>query len=435
MRIKPVFIFVVLLLASAVTEAAPKIQTWETENGAKVFFVAAPELPMVDIQVVFDGGGARDGEKPGLALMTNALLAEGAGELSDHQISEKFEALGAQFSNSSHRDMAVVSLRSLSDKHILDPSIALLNTVLSKPTFPKNAFERERSRLMVGLEQRKQSPGDLADEAFFKAVYQEHPYAHLPDGSKETVEKLTVADLKNFYKQYYVSKNAVVAIVGNLDRKQAEQVVKATLKDLPQGEHAPKLAEVPPISAAKDITIDHPSAQTHILMGAPGMKRGDKDYFELYVGNHILGGSGLVSRLSAEIRENRGLSYSTYSHFAPMRKEGPYIMGLQTKNDSAKEALKVLREQLQKYVNEGPTAEELEAAKKNITGGFPLRISSNSKIVGYIAMIGFYELPLDYLDKFNDNINAVTTESVKDAFQRRVQPEKMVTVLVGGQPS
>jgi zinc protease len=165
------------------------------------------------------------------------------------------------------------------------------------------------------------------------------------------------------------------------------------------------------------------------------MARGDEDYFDLYVGNHILGGNGLVSRLSQEVRENRGLSYSTYSYFLPMRKQGPFILGLQTKNETAQEALKVLKDELRKFVNQGPTAEELEASKKNITGGFPLRISSNSKIAGYIAMIGFYGLPLDYLDQFNAKIEAVTLDSIKTAFQRRVNPDKMATVLVGGQPS
>jgi zinc protease len=167
-------------------------------------------------------------------------------------------------------------------------------------------------------------------------------------------------------------------------------------------------------------------------MGGPGMSRRDPDYFSLYVGNHILGGGGLVSRLNEEIREKRGLSYSVYSYFSPMRRKGPYVLGLQTRNDQVGQALEIARETVKRFIKEGPTAEELEAAKKNITGGFPLRIDSNAEIVEYIAMIGFYGLPLDYLDTFSANVEAVTREQIRDAFRRRVVPDRMVTVVVGG---
>ena len=425
----------IALLATVIfspVHATPNIQHWETTNGARVYFVAAPELPMVDVQVVFDGGGARDGDKSGVALLTNGLLAEGAADLNADQIAEQFDSLGVRFGNSSERDMTMVSLRSLSEPEVLQPGVSLLNKILTKPTFPADAFERERNRILLAIEQRKQSPGDLADEAFYQAVFGDHPYASLPAGSETSVKTLKIDDLKSFYQTYYVAKNAVIAIVGDLDKSQAEQLANAVVAGLPSGQRAPELPAVSALEAAKDIRIDHPSTQTHILVGTPGMARGDDDYFDLYVGNHILGGNGLVSRLSQEVREKRGLSYSTYSYFLPMRKQGPFILGLQTKNESAQEALQVLKDELSKFITQGPTAEELEASKKNITGGFPLRISSNSKIVGYIAMIGFYGLPLDYLDQFNAKIDAVTLDGIKAAFQRRVNPDKMATVLVGG---
>ena len=440
MRINPNATFIVIgfissLFATTNAYSNPDIQHWETANGAKVYFVAAPELPMVDMQLVFDGGAARDGDNNGVAVLTNGLLSEGAGQFNADQIAEQFDSLGARFSNNAERDMAVVTLRSLSDPEVLNPGVQLLNTILTKPTFPADAFERERNRMLQAIEQRKQSPGDLAEEAFYKAVYGDHPYSRLPEGVQDSVKQLTVNDLKSFYQTYYVAKNAVIALVGNLDRQQAEQLANAIVAGLPEGQHAPDLPDVKPLEGEKDITIDHPSTQTHILMGGPGMTRGDDDYFDLYVGNHILGGNGLVSRLSEEIREKHGLSYSTYSYFLPMRKQGPFILGLQTKNDSAQQALQMLKEELRKFVDQGPTAEEVKAAKMNITGGFPLRISSNSKIVGYIAMIGFYGLPLDYLDQFNAKIDAVTPASIKAAFQRRVNPAKMAVVLVGGAQS
>lgn len=426
------FVGVTLLcFTSLLAQATPKIQHWVTSNGARVYFVPAPELPMIDLQVVFDAGAAKDGDMPGLALLTNGMLAEGAAKLNSDQIAEKFASLGARFGNSAHRDMAEVSVRSLTDKAKLDAALDLFAKILSHPDFPAKVLERERKRLLISLEQRKQSPDQLGDLAFYKALYPDHPYATDPSGEVDSVKAIQVRDLISFYDQYYVAKNAIVAIVGAVDRAAAEKIAEQVVGKLKPGEAAALVPKVADISKAKTEHIDYPSAQTHVIVGQPGMKRGDKDYFSLYVGNHILGGSGLVSRLAEEVREKRGLSYSTYSYLYPMRSRGPYIFGLQTRNESAEEALKVLRQEIEKFVETGPSKEELIAAKKNITGGFPLRIASNKNIIAYIAMIGFYNLPLDYLDKFTSNVEAVTVASIKDAFKRRVNPEKMVTILVG----
>jgi zinc protease len=169
-------------------------------------------------------------------------------------------------------------------------------------------------------------------------------------------------------------------------------------------------------------------------VGQPGIKRADPDLFPLYVGNHVLGGGGMVSRLFEEIREKRGLSYSTYSYFMPMKQQGPFVAGLQTRTDQAEDALALLFEQLSAFVETGPTEAELEAAKQNLTGGFALRIDSNSDILGYLAMIGFHELPLDYLDSYNEKIMSVTTEQIKDAFRRKLSTDKMATVMAGPKP-
>jgi len=201
---------------------------------------------------------------------------------------------------------------------------------------------------------------------------------------------------------------------------------------LPAGEAAPEIPVVAPLEKATEQRIHHPSLQTTVRMGAPGMHRGDPDYFPLYVGNHILGGGGLVSRLFLEVREKRGLSYGINSYFTPMAQDGPYTFGLQTRNDQVDKALAVMRTTLKDFHDKGPTEKELTASKKNITGGFPLRIDSNSKIAEYLGMIGFYHLPLDYLDTFNDKVMAVTRKQIMDAYQRRVHPDRMVTVIVGG---
>ncbi len=428
-----VILLAVLFLVQP-AEANPDIQHWSTNNGARVYFVPAPELPMVDIQVTFDAGSARDGKRPGLARFTSGMLEEGAGPLDANAIAERFDSLGAQFSASSQRDMAYASLRSLTAPEQLEPALQTFAMLLGQPSFPASALERVRQQMLTGLQYEEQNPGEVASRAFYAALYTTHPYGIPPSGTRESVRAISRKELQSFYRRYYVGRNAVVAIVGAVDRAQAERLAEAAIGGLASGDAASRLPPVPSVTRAQERHIDHPSSQTHVLVGQPGMRRGDEDYFPLYVGNHILGGSGLVSRISEEVREKRGLSYSAYSYFVPMRREGPFTLGLQTANNNRDEALTVLRQTLQRYVEEGPTDEELLAAKKNITGGFPLKIDSNSDILGYISMIGFYGLPLDYLDTFNSRIEALTASQIRDAFARRIHPDKMITVTVGGQP-
>jgi zinc protease len=419
------------LLLSQYAHANPKIQTWTTANGARVYFVPSPELPMVDIRVVFDAGSARDGAQGGVAQITNGLLDQGAGDLNADQIAERMDGLGAQLGTSSYRDMAIVSLRSLTDPSLLDPALAVMTDVIAKPTFPQDAFDRAQKRMLVALRAQKESPSAIAEKAFFAAVYGSHPYASPSLGTEQSVTTLTRRDAVAFHQRYYTGKNAVIALVGAVDRAQAEKIAEEVSGGLPAGEAAPALPPVPALAHPKTVQISYPSAQTHILMGQPGITRDDPDYFPLYVGNHILGGSGLVSRVAVEVREKRGLAYSAYSYFSPMHVAGPFTAGLETRTNKADEALTVLRDTVKDFIAKGPTQAELEAAKKNITGGFALRLDSNGKIVENLAAIGFYHLPLDYLDTFNHKVEAVTVAEVRDAFRRRIHPEDMVTVMVG----
>jgi zinc protease len=425
-------LLLVSLYATGVAQAMPAIQHWTTENGAGVYFVPAPELPMVDVRVVFAAGSSHDAALPGLAGLTNGLLDQGAAGLSADAIAERLDGLGAQLGSGSLRDMAWVSLRSLNDAEHFDPAFDLMVKVLSQPDFNPQDIDRERERTLVALRHSEQQPDDIAEYHFYADIYGKHPYASRPIGTEASLKRITRGDIKAFHASYYVAANATIAIVGDIDRPGAERLARRLSAALPAGKPAAPLPAVAPLIKASEEHIFHPSTQTHVLMGAPGMDRNDPDFFPLYVGNHILGGSGLVSQLYEEVREKRGLSYSVYSAFMPMQKKGPFILGLQTRNDQLEEALGVLRETLQRFHDQGPTEKELVAAKKNITGGFALRIDSNSKIIEYLAVIGFYGLPLDYLETFNDKVMAVTREQIRDAFQRRVHPDVMATVIVGG---
>jgi len=427
-----VLLFSSLLFASLV-QASPQIQHWQTSNGARVYFVAAPELPMVDISMVFDAGAARDGDLSGTALLTNAMLNEGAGDLDTDQIAAEFADVGAQFSASAERDMAMVSLRTLTAKPVLESALTTFTKVLTSPSFPVKSFERLQKQVLIGLRAEKQSPAAIASRAFYKNIFANHPYSTMPSGDEQAVSNITLDEVKRFYQRYYVAQNAVLILVGDLDLEKAKKIAEQIASGLNDGEVAEAVEPVMALTQAMTKKIAYPSSQTHILMGQPGINRTDPDYFALYVGNHILGGSGLVSKLSDEIREKRGLSYSVYSYFRPMRQLGPYQFGLQTRNEQAAEALDVLQNTLKDFIKNGPTEDELNAAKQNITGGFALRVDSNSKIANYLAMIGFYDLPLDYLDTFKNEVNSITTMQIKEAFARRIQPEKMLTVMVGGE--
>ncbi len=423
-------IFLLFFISSRAL-AVPDIQNWQSEKGADVFFVVANELPIVDIQIIFDAGSARNGDHAGLAALTNSLLDEGAAGLSADQISQGFDDLGANYGGSAGYDSASISLRSLSDPEILDPALENLARVLVKPDFPEDAFTRQKNRALIAIRNKLQSPGALARDAFFAEVFKGHPYAVPGSGTEESINAMQRRDVVDFHKRYYVSKNATIAIVGNLSKTQAREIVEKLLEELPVGKKQKPIPAVLTLEKPSVVQIDHPSIQTHILLGQTGMKRGDPDYFPLYVGNHVLGGGGMVSRLFAEIREKRGLSYSANSYFSPMRENGTFMASLQTRTDQVEEALTVLRDNLKIFIKHGPTEAELEASKKNITGGFPLRLDSNSKIIGYIGMIGFYGLPMNYLETFRAKVNAVTVDQIKNAFKRRLSPETFVTVMVG----
>ncbi len=425
------FLLLCCLLPLDALAATPKIQSWTTPQGARVLFVETHALPMLDVRVVFDAGSARDSDLPGLAAFVSGLLTEGAGEWDADALAARLEDRGIDLGTGSARDMAWVSLRTLSDAPVRQVAIDTLAEVLARPRFDDEAIERVRKQMLVARRIALQKPGTVASERFFRTLYGDHPYAHPSGGTEQSLPKIDKARLRAFHRQYYVAANAVIALVGDIDRSSAEKIAERITAGLPRGRQASPLPIPEPVPGG-ELRLSFPSSQTHILIGQLGLRRGDPDYFPLYVGNHVLGGSSLVSILGEEVRNKRGLSYSVYSYFSPMRTSGPFLMVAQTKNDKAEETLEVMRETLQHFVREGPAQDLLDAAKKNLVGGFPLQISNNRKIVQYIAMIGFYDLPLDWLDKLPERIAAVTLADVRDAFLRRIDPARNIAVIVGG---
>ncbi len=421
----------ILLAFGQLSHAAAKIENWQTSQGSRVYYVHTEGLPMVDIQVVFNAGSANDGQQFGLAALTAGMLDTGAGKWNADEIAQRFESVGAQFGISSSIDLATLSLRTLTEKPLFDKALETAQVILTQPTFKDADFKREKNRTLAGIKQQEESPGALASIAFYKALYANHPYAHSESGDIKTVSGFKAEDVKRFYKKYYVAANAIIVIVGDVSKEQAEQTAEKLLSGLPLGTKPESLPEVTMPLAGAEQHIEFPSSQTHVLVGLPGSYRKDPDYFNLYVGNHILGGSGLVSKLFDEVREKRGLAYSASSSFMPLLKQGPFLISLQTRNDQTTQALQVLNQTLADFISKGPSDTELTAAKKNITGGFALRFDTNKKLANYVAMIGFYDMPLDYLDTFEQKVEAVTVASITEAFKRRVNPQLLQTITVG----
>jgi zinc protease len=280
-------------------------------------------------------------------------------------------------------------------------------------------------------------PGTIAGKAYAAAVYGTHPYGY--EMTEESLAHIDVPDMRQFYRLLEPCR-AKVSIVGAVSREQADQIATQLLSRLPAAvagkcEALPAVPEVAPLAAPLVKEIPFASAQAHVLMGQPGYKRSDPDYFPLLVGNYILGGSALVSRLPIEVREKRGLSYSATSSFAPGLHAGAFTVSLQTRPDQAQQALKVARDVVARFVAEGPTEAELKAAKGFLIGGFPLLIDSNRKLLENVANIAWNNLPLDYLDTWTAHVQAVTAAEVKAAFARKLHPDRMVTVIVGAQPA
>lgn len=427
-----------LAFAGASAWAALPIQQWNQPSGARVWLIESHGLPMVDVNIDFDAGARRDpADKAGLANVTASMTSKGLlarnGQpaMDENQLGEAWADLGAGFGGSAGSDRMSFSLRSLTDPELLPKAVQLAARQMGEPAFPENIWVRERDRMAAAIREANTRPGTIVAREFAKAVYSGHPYGFEP--TEETLARITVADMRRIHSGLRAC-GAKVSIVGAVNRQQADAIARDMLARLPANgcQAQPPVPEVPDLGAAADRKIPFTSAQAHVLIGQPGHKRSDPDYFPIMVGNYTLGGGGFVSRLTNEVREKRGLSYSVYSYFAPGMHAGAFQIGLQTRPDQAGQAVQVAKEVLARFVAEGPNDAELKAAKDFMIGGFPLRLDSNRKLLDNLAVIAWHELPLDYLDTWTRKVEQVTAQQIREAFARKLQPQRMVTVVVGG---
>ena len=417
------------------------IEKLETYKGAKAYLVQTKALPMVDIEVSIDAGDRYDPTgKSGLADMTAGLMNYGVrgdkGLLSEAQIADEIADLGANIGLTVSGERAVLRIRTLSRKDIRDRAVQLVAAMLSAPTYDANIVAREKQRTITGLLEAETKPEYVLDRRFKKMVYGSYPLADAP--SPKSVANITAADLRQFHKQFYRGDRMIVSIVGDVDSAQANEIVEALLKKIPQS--GPVIAPLPDFQrssveplAQREVQIPFDSQQAHIAMGMTAVSRNNPDYFPLLVGNYVLGGGGFVSRLMSEVREKRGLAYSVFSYFAPGKETGIFQAGLQTKSNQGALALEVLSNTIAQFIADGPTVSELGAAKANLINGYPLRIDNNRKLLDNVSSIAWNELPLDTMETWTKQVEAVTLEQVTAAFQKYLAMDRMRIVVLGAQ--
>jgi zinc protease len=418
-----------LVALSLPAAARVQIEHWVAQSGARVYFVESHALPIVDIAVEFAAGSAYDPrEKAGLARLTLAMLKAGSSRHSESDASRRIADAGAELRENFDVDRAGFALRSLSSGPERKAATDTLADMLQSPRFPAEAFERERARAAANALEAETRPDRVAERRLYALMYPQHAYGL--SATPASLAAIAREDIERHYRAHYGSTRAAVTIVGDLPRDAARALAEELTSRLAQGgDFAP--APVAPPPPSETLRVAHPSAQSHVLLGVAALSYGDPDYFPLWVGNYVLGGSGLVSRIFREVREKRGYAYSAYSYFRPYQRAGPFLVGLQTRHDQAREALELARAVVAEFVARGPTEAELAAAKKNLVGGFPLRIDTNRKVLEQLALIGFYRLPLDWLDEYPTRVQGVTLAQIRSAFARRVDPAKLSIVVVG----
>lgn len=431
--------FALIAVVSTSAHAILPIEKLDSFKGAQAYLVQTKSLPMVDIEISIDAGDRYDpSAKSGLATVVGQLMNYGAksekGLLNEAQIADEIADLGANLAVSVSGERAIMRIRTLSRKDLRDRAVQLASAMLSAPTYDAKILAREKQRMTTALLESETKPESVLDRRFRKLVYGDYPLANSP--TVRSIANIGATDLQQFHKQFYRGDRMIVSIVGDVSKVEAAEIVQGLLQRVPQsGPAVAKLPEferspVEPLSQ-REVTIPFDTQQAHIAMGMTAVTRSNPDYFPLLVGNYVLGGGGFVSRLMSEVREKRGLAYSVFSYFAPGKDVGIFQAGVQTKSDQATLALEVMSSTIAQFIANGPMQSELDAAKANLINGYPLRIDNNRKLLDNVSSIAWNNLPLDTMDVWTKQVEAVSLEQVKGAFQKYLAMDRMKIVVLG----
>jgi zinc protease len=417
------------LLASPLAQAAAPIQTLTSPGGIAFWLVEERTIPMVAVEIAFEGGSVTDpDDRLGVATFMAAMLEEGAGERDAVAFAEATQLAAARFGFSAERDAVSVSARMLSDN--LEGSVALLRDALAAPRFDAEPLERVRAQILSKIRSDETDPNALAARAWFATAFPGDPYGRPEDGTAETVAAITADDLRAAHARLLTREGAVVGVVGDIGVEAAGALVDRLLADLPQA--APAAPAPTAVSAPGGVKVQPFDApQSTVMFGHSGPLRDDPDFIPAFVMNYILGGGGFSSRLTVEVREKRGLAYSTYSYLAPMDRAGMLMGGVGTANARVSESIAVIRDEWRRMATEGVTEEELRKAKQYLTGAYPLRFDSNAAIASNLVALQRDGLGADYVEKRNGLVEAVTLDDIRRVAETWLKPENLFFVVVG----
>ncbi|MGZ3513985.1 MAG: M16 family metallopeptidase [Thermodesulfobacteriota bacterium] len=426
-------ILIFFMLAMGLQElnlyAMPSVQRMTLSNELVLLASGEHSLPFVTIQLLVDSGSRRDpsGEE-GLAYLTAKGLLHGTSKRTINQINEELDFLGASLSSSSGRDYATLTLKIL--KKDLEKGFDLFMEVLTQPIFPDEEIKREIEKTLAAIQSEEDQPEEVAEKAFLRALFLNSPYGHPVEGTKESVPTLKREGIIRFYRSYYHPNNAILTIVGDI----TEQEIKAKL--VPQLEKWSK-GEIPKVpfvttfeKEQKTVKTNRPITQANIILGNAGISRDNPDFYTLTVMNYILGGGGFASRLMEVIRNKRGLAYSVASFFDPGKYPGSFQIILQTKNSSAREAISLALQQMERIQKELVLEKELESAKKYLIGSFPMRFDTQAKLANFLSQVEYYGLGLDYPEKYPSLIRSITREEILRIAKKYLDPQQYVLVIV-----
>jgi zinc protease len=400
------------------------------QNGLRLIVSEDHSLPFVTFQLIIDGGSRLDPTaKEGLSYITSRGLLHGTTRHTAQQMGRALDFLGASLSSSSSKDYTSVGLKVL--KKDLIQGFNLFMDTVTLPVFPEDEFRREIQRTLGGIKSVEEDPGELSEREFYKALFKATPYGHPVVGTEESLARLTRNDLVWFHETYIRPNNAILVIVGDVSLQEIKKGLLGRLetwsgRDVPRAVH-----EQTPVAGVKTLTIERAITQANIVLGSLGPKRNNPDFFPMVVMNYILGGGGFSSRLFTEIRAKRGFAYSVHSAFDFKKHAGSFSVSLQTKNDSAREAISVVLGEMKKMQTEPVTDKELEGARKYLTGSFALRLDTQAKLAGFLAQVEFYGLGIDYADKYPSRIRSVTKEDVQRVANQYLNPDNYILSVVG----
>lgn len=409
--------------------ALPDVERFALDNGTVALVRGNYPLPFVTINLLVDGGARRDPPgKEGLAGLTARMLSMGTAKRSANKLSEELDAMGASLSVTAGREYAVASVRALSKD--LDRVMDLLFDVLSNPLFPEEELKGEIAKTRAALQASEDDPGTVADRAFRQSLYLTPSYAHPVEGTLQSLAAITRRDVHRFFENFYVAEGSIVVIVGDLTIDALKERIVPRLLTLRRGLPVPGDSAPRQAVESREVRIDRDISQANIVLGKRGIVRSNPDYYAFSVMNYILGGGGLSSRLMEEVRNRRGLAYSVGSYLDAGKAPGSFQVVLQTKNASAREALAVVRKEIERMRSEPVTDKELESAKKYLTGSFPLRLDTQGKLAGFLLTVEYYGLGLDYADKYRSIIEAVTAEQILSVARRYLSEEGWIDIVV-----